>query len=193
MTWNDERIEALKENIALPNYAEIAKAIIAKCPGKPLSRNAVRHKVKTLNLKPHQCLPGHPQKRKADPGRKNNVRKLGLGRPGDYGSQPKVDRTVWERLPLPADKVTLSPGVGAILPQIGVRAHNGRAQEPGMLLVDLGSHDCRWPLDGPEIRFCGHLQQEGSSYCAEHRAIGTVPVKPLKSVKPTVWRFDRMR
>lgn len=48
------------------------------------------------------------------------------------------------------------------------------AIEPRHLtLLELKSKDCRYPYgDSPEpITFCGHPQQEASSYCPAHRAL----------------------
>jgi GcrA cell cycle regulator len=49
--------------------------------------------------------------------------------------------------------------------------------EPGTWkLIELGESQCRWPFgDGP-ITFCGcAVESETTSYCADHRALGTRP------------------
>lgn len=37
-------------------------------------------------------------------------------------------------------------------------------------LVDLGNHDCRWPVSGEkaDTLFCGHNAEPGNSYCCGH-------------------------
>lgn len=55
------------------------------------------------------------------------------------------------------------------------------APEPLMVaLEDLSDRSCRWPIGDPrrdDFGFCGHPQEEGSSYCPHHadRAVNTVP------------------
>jgi hypothetical protein len=40
-----------------------------------------------------------------------------------------------------------------------------------VLLVDLESHHCRWPVSEPrDMLFCGRPKQDGSSYCPYHTA-----------------------
>jgi len=47
-------------------------------------------------------------------------------------------------------------------------------------LVNLESHDCRWPIGDPRephFRFCGSLQRPGYPYCEHHCRIAFNPAK----------------
>lgn len=43
----------------------------------------------------------------------------------------------------------------------------------GISLLDLERHHCRWPSSDAPVMFCGASRDEGSSYCAVHRAVAT--------------------
>ena len=49
-------------------------------------------------------------------------------------------------------------------------------------VLSLKRNSCRFPIGvvgAPDFRFCGEIQVEGSSYCADHKAICSTFV-PLK-------------
>jgi len=63
-----------------------------------------------------------------------------------------------------------------------------RHNKPKML-VDLESHDCRWPLGDPrepDFRFCAALQLPGYPYCEHHCRIAFNPAKLRIQPPPTV-------
>jgi GcrA cell cycle regulator len=46
------------------------------------------------------------------------------------------------------------------------------ADPRGIVLLDLGPNDCRYPDgEGSTVTFCGHPQIGGSSYCGAHHAL----------------------
>jgi GcrA cell cycle regulator len=48
-------------------------------------------------------------------------------------------------------------------------------------LLDLESHDCRWPVGEPrhpDFHFCGARQAEGRPYCALHWGMAFQPPRP---------------
>ena len=62
--------------------------------------------------------------------------------------------------------------------------HTGHAWEPlpdlvPVRLMDLTSHDCRWPVTEQHGLFCGAQAVEGKSYCAAHAAHAYLPTKPI--------------
>ena len=48
-----------------------------------------------------------------------------------------------------------------------------------LALIDLAAGDCRYPYggdaEGEPISFCGHPRREGSSYCASHAHLTSLP------------------
>ncbi len=47
-------------------------------------------------------------------------------------------------------------------------------------LIELENGDCRYPYGDEIITFCGHPQQEGSSYCAAHHFLCLAPPQPKR-------------
>ncbi|MBO0766213.1 MAG: hypothetical protein J2P50_16720 [Hyphomicrobiaceae bacterium] len=48
-------------------------------------------------------------------------------------------------------------------------------------LLDLGPHDCRWPIGEPrhpDFHFCGQRRIEGRPYCELHWSMAFQPPKP---------------
>jgi GcrA cell cycle regulator len=73
-----------------------------------------------------------------------------------------------------------------------VVAEPQEVKPPGIL--DIPASGCHWPIGHPrdaDFHFCGKPADEGKSYCAGHRAIGTI--KPNKAQRlalrePAAWR-----
>jgi GcrA cell cycle regulator len=53
--------------------------------------------------------------------------------------------------------------------------------------LDLGPHDCRWPVGDPQepgFFFCGAVQRDGSSYCAAHHHIAHNRIRESVNARP---------
>ena len=58
----------------------------------------------------------------------------------------------------------------------------------GVTLLDIESHQCRWPLGDPQsdnFRFCGCRKVDGRPYCEAHLQMAYVPVRPRVNVRPS--------
>jgi GcrA cell cycle regulator len=55
-------------------------------------------------------------------------------------------------------------------------------------LLDLESHDCRWPIGEPrqpDFHFCGARQAPGRPYCALHWEMAFQPPRP-RTPRPAI-------
>lgn len=55
-----------------------------------------------------------------------------------------------------------------------VKAPERKRKRFGVALMDIGAHDCRWPLwksDGVQKLFCGQHTGNGQTYCPHHRLV----------------------
>ena len=94
-------------------------------------------------------------------------RKHKVGKSDDYILTRKVNqlRRLGREMRESPD-ATLPP----VVPEAFVEEQGG----PGVGLLDLEPHHCRWPLwqagEAPSL-YCGVKRETGSSYCAEHKFI----------------------
>jgi GcrA cell cycle regulator len=54
-------------------------------------------------------------------------------------------------------------------------------------LMELGPHDCRWPVGDPQepgFFFCGAVQRGGSSYCSAHHRVAYNRVREPFDARP---------
>ncbi len=150
-SWQAAHSQALREYLAKGmSYSEIADAVNAKF-GTAYSRSSAIGRARRMGL--------------ADPERPPDSLEQGPKRApraeASPLSQPR-ERHIPEFLrPIPAFERVERPKLRCV--EIVPRY---------LSLVDLESGDCRYPYGGDEegeaITFCGHPQQEGSSYCAPH-------------------------
>jgi GcrA cell cycle regulator len=60
-------------------------------------------------------------------------------------------------------------------------AKRSKAPKAPKALLDLGAHDCRWPIGEPRqpgFHFCGEPQAAGRPYCALHWQMAFQPARP---------------
>jgi GcrA cell cycle regulator len=53
--------------------------------------------------------------------------------------------------------------------------------------MELGRHDCRWPVGDPQepgFFFCGAVQRDGSSYCADHHHVAYNRIRESFNARP---------
>ena len=60
---------------------------------------------------------------------------------------------------------------------------------PGVTLLQLEQHHCRWPFGDPvhdfsSFRYCGEPRVQGESYCTGHYELGTNPLVRKKKPRP---------
>lgn len=89
------------------------------------------------------------------------------------------------RLTAPPRMVTLPalPSVAVPLPAV-VHAPAPVRFVPPVVMRPVSKQPCRWPLGEPRtpsFRFCEAPADLGHSYCADHRSIGCVRVRPRQS------------
>ena len=61
---------------------------------------------------------------------------------------------------------------------------------PGVDLVDLQRHHCRFPLEArPPFTYCGNNRQDGSSYCEFHHAMCRVKTEKAPRTEPSFRPF----
>ena len=155
--------QALREYLAKGmSYSEIADAINAKF-GTAYSRSAAIGRARRMGLAGPDRPPRQPRAG-AEAG----------------AEQPKASRLA-SRV-----SVMFPNSCGRYRPSNAVERPKLRCVEivPRHLsLVDLEPGDCRYPYGGDEegeaITFCGHPQQEGSSYCAPHFHLTRDPEQPV--------------
>jgi GcrA cell cycle regulator len=66
-------------------------------------------------------------------------------------------------------------------------SRNSKKSKKPKKLLDLESHDCRWPVGEPrhpDFHFCGAPQLPGHPYCERHRRIALQPAKPRYQTAP---------
>ena len=93
------------------------------------------------------------------------ARRMGLDRRNTANQRKLVAdrRKRWRKRPTrPLIKVEAMPDpIPAPRPAVPVGQH--------VLLIDLQSHHCRWPIgEPPEMLFCGAVKNGSSSYCEAH-------------------------
>ena len=154
-TWEEAHSAALRELVEKGlSFKEIARTLNERF-GTAYTRNAAIGRARRLGL----STPGQP-----DTGgvfaapRKPDARKICEKRARVLFKSPRL--TTIERA------ATLRLRCVAIAPR-------------HLALVDLGPSDCRYPyggdVEGEPITFCGHPRREGSSYCASHAHLTSLP------------------
>jgi hypothetical protein len=182
MAWTDKEIDTLRTMLAQgETYAMVQRFI----PNK--TRNACIGKARRLGLDtaPRVVVPkAEPAPRKpAAPKVRKAVPILPVKAKPEYVEGP-------DAAPSPAYRG--SPPILTNMPPI-----EPEPAGPGILLQDLESHHCRWPVnDGNPFRFCGQRKAPGLlSYCSAHlkmhyRHPNAAEVrKPLVKPKVSAFKF----
>ena len=159
MSWNDERVEALKK---LWSEGLSASQIASRIGG--VTRNAVIGKVHRLGLsgraptsrtavarpRPRIAAPRRPAKPRFAP-----VGNVALRQPFQFEAEPYV--STYEELDIPVSE--------------------------RKSLLDLVEASCRWPIGDPqnaEFHFCNHSKIAGLPYCEFHARRAFQPVQPRR-------------
>lgn len=140
---------------------------IANALGRGLTRNAVIGKIGRLNLRG-----GSVKAARAKSGKNGRAGNPGMPKVTNIVRRAESRRIAAERqeqkASIEADAPAL-PRAAAWLPLYGL--------EP-VSLIDLGAHDCKWPLGDPLLPgfgYCGLPQAgEHSRYCEAHHAMSVI-------------------
>jgi GcrA cell cycle regulator len=167
--WTDEAIETAKRLSANGwSAGEIARKMSAEHPG--ISRNAVIGKLHRMG-----CAGGGRQPNKdKDPG------------PHSIRTAQRVAPVILGRMLAPTKpSPRVGQGVRERSEKRGAFVDRSRAAPSMRLLtiVELGQHDCRWPIGDPsseEFRYCGALSDE-RPYCPYHCRIAYGPTMSMKN------------
>ena len=177
--WTDERVERMKKMWLVDGFSA---SQIASVLGEGVTRNGVLgklHRLKVLSRPSKALVPtgkvagtapagkrgyaGHPGQ-----GKSNAIRRSAVTRQRDVAREKNRLAVEAKKLIVPSDvpEFEASPiPAGAVWQPL-----DGRLPVP---LVDLGNHDCRWPLGDPReagFGYCGLPHGEGTSYCERHQA-----------------------
>lgn len=82
-----------------------------------------------------------------------------------------------------ATKRAVEPAPVAILPNVTPSATG----VPGVSLLDLKPHHCRWPngdVGSPDFHFCGDRRVDGRPYCSSHCQIAFTGISPRRPKMP---------
>lgn len=168
MSWTDEKVTVLT-TLRDQGYScsQIGDVI-------GMSRNAVIGKVHRLKL-------STPRKEKRSGGMVKPTRRSETGL---HRKRVLTPRIIEMRRPA-EKKRAVEPAPAAILPNVPPSATG----VPGVSLLDLKPHHCRWPIgdvSSPDFHFCGDRRVDGRPYCRVHcdRAFtGISPRRPKMPVR----------
>ncbi len=180
MSWNDERVEALKTMWAEGKSAsQIAKELGG------VTRNAVIGKVHRLGLSNRTTT--------AKPAEKDGKPKVTTAAKPKPAPQPeaakKPEPAVESRQVAPAPiRKAIVPAGQPLPPQPSQSEISAEAlanlaafERTAMKLnlMQLTERTCKWPIGDPaseEFWFCGHPTQSGKPYCEAHVAVAFQPM-----------------
>jgi GcrA cell cycle regulator len=150
--WAPEHSEALRDYLTQGmSFSEIAKAINARF-GTNYTRNAALGRSRRLGLTA-------PTRREKAVNSAARTRSAGAREPGRPAQMPTSAPPAALAVPPPVPAEPVKLRCVGISPRL-------------VALVELNKGECRYPYggdrDGEPITFCGHPQQEGSSYCTPH-------------------------
>jgi len=183
MSWNDERVEALK---TMWGEGKSASQIAKELGG--VTRNAVIGKVHRLGLSNRTASPAKPvekEKAKAAPAPKPAAKPAeDAPKPAPAAAKPvepprpvqlpsrKPIITAGQPLPPQPSQSEISAETLANLAEFEKRAKK-------LSLMELTERTCKWPIGDPateEFWFCGHPAQAGKPYCDNHVAVAFQPM-----------------
>jgi GcrA cell cycle regulator len=137
-----------------------------------MSRNAVIGKVHRLKL-------STPRKEKRSGGMVKPTRRSETGL---HRKRVLTPRIIEMRRPA-EKKRAVEPAPVAILPNVPPSVTG----VPGVSLLDLKPHHCRWPngdVGSPDFHFCGDRRVDGRPYCRSHCQIAYASISPRRPKMP---------
>lgn len=184
MSWNDERVEALKTMWAEGKSAsQIAKELGG------VTRNAVIGKVHRLGL----------SNRATTTTAKSSDTEKATKAAAPKPATPKVEAAPKPAEPRPVQVPARKPIITAGQPlppqpsqsEISAEALANLAEferkAKKLKLMQLTERTCKWPIGDPattDFWFCGHQTQAGKPYCETHVAVAFQPMSSRRDRRP---------
>jgi GcrA cell cycle regulator len=198
MSWNDERIDRLKE---MWTKGMTASQIADELGG--VSRNAVIGKAHRLGLqaRPSPVKPNEPEEEKAAaPAEEAPVRKTAA-------TPAAAEAAPWDEDDVPAPPAAPQPQIRSIGPGGFLRQNPGEQSSPippapprrlvpakpsadvadKTSLLDLNERICKWPIGHPgepDFHFCGKPSNPGFPYCVDHCGVAYQAQLPRRDRRP---------
>ncbi len=186
MSWNDERVEALK---TMWGEGKSASQIAKELGG--VTRNAVIGKVHRLGLSNRATA---ATAKTADTGKAKVAAKP------KAASAPKAEAAPKPEAPRPVQVPARKPIITAGQPlppqpsqsEISAEALANLAEferkAKKLKLMQLTERTCKWPIGDPATQdfwFCGHQTQAGKPYCETHVAVAFQPMSARRDRRPS--------
>jgi GcrA cell cycle regulator len=198
MSWNDDRIEQLKQ---LWDKG-VSASQIADQLGGGITRNAVIGKAHRLGLK------ARPSPVKTEPSKKAVAAAApapaaaapASAAPAAPAPTPQPAPTVARAPERPlADEAVAEPVLDAPTPMVAdapqkSKSNGGKATK--VTLLDLNDKICKWPIGHPgdeDFHFCGKPVNPGTPYCLEHCAVAYQAQLPRRDKRPAPLPMPRYR
>ena len=183
MSWNDERVEALK---TMWGEGKSASQIAKELGG--VTRNAVIGKVHRLGLSNRatstSAKSAEPKAKaapKAKPAPKAEAApKPAEARPANVPARKPII-TAGQPLPPQPSQSEISAEALANLAEFERKAKK-------LKLMQLTERTCKWPIGDPATQdfwFCGHQTQSGKPYCETHVAVAFQPMSARRDRRPS--------
>jgi GcrA cell cycle regulator len=207
MSWNDDRIEQLKQ---LWDKG-VSASQIAEQLGGGITRNAVIGKAHRLGLK------ARPSPVKSEPGKKAVAAASTPASATAAASTPTAPPPVAAApaaaptpastptpsvarapepasAPLAAEPLAEAPAPAMAEAPKKAKAAGGKATK--VTLLDLNDKICKWPIGHPgdeDFHFCGKPVNPGTPYCLEHCAVAYQAQLPRRDKRPSPLPMPRYR
>jgi GcrA cell cycle regulator len=180
-TWEDAHSVALRELVEKGlSFAEIARSLNQRF-GTAYSRNAAIGRARRLGLstpKPAGSSGVFATMRKPDARKICEKRARILAKPAPGLASPGLTAP---GLTVPGLNVPgpATPRLSTLARAAVLKLRCVAITPRHLALIDLEPGDCRYPYggdaEGEPITFCGHPRREGSSYCASHFHLTSLP------------------
>jgi len=180
MSWNDERVDALKTMWAEGKSAsQIAKELGG------VTRNAVIGKVHRLGLSNRTATPAKPAdkdvKAKASaPKPKPTTEAEPTRAEPSVAAEPRPAPTPMRKAIVPAGQpLPPQPSQSEISAEALANLAAFERKAKKLDLMQLTERTCKWPIGDPateDFWFCGHPTQSGKPYCEAHVAVAFQPM-----------------
>jgi len=180
MSWNDERVDALKTMWAEGKSAsQIAKELGG------VTRNAVIGKVHRLGLSNRTATPAKPAdkdvKAKASaPKPKPAAEAEPTRAEPSVAAEPRPAPTPMRKAIVPAGQpLPPQPSQSEISAEALANLAAFERKAKKLDLMQLTERTCKWPIGDPateDFWFCGHPTQSGKPYCEAHVAVAFQPM-----------------
>lgn len=184
MSWNDERVEALKTMWGEGKSAsQIAKelggvtrnAVIGKVHRLGLSNRATATTAKTTETKAKAA----PKAKPAPKAEAAAPKAEAAPRPVQVPARKPII-TAGQPLPPQPSQSEISAEALANLAEFERKAKK-------LKLMQLTERTCKWPIGDPATQdfwFCGHQTQSGKPYCETHVAVAFQPMSARRDRRP---------